>query len=274
MQGDNKLRSSRVKNFFSFFGSLRLRHYLDLIIVLTQKEMKVRYKNSFFGYLWSIGNPLAFALVYWIAFKVVMKIKMLDYSLFLITGLFPWQWFSNSANASTTVFIGNASIIKKVYFPRNSVPLALVLQDMIHFLLSIPVIILFLFVYHKSPSLQWVIGLPVLLAIQLAITYGFSLILASVNLFFRDVERLVSIVLTFLFYFTPIIYSDQMVPERYRHFLVLNPLAPLMMSWRDLFLKGRLDFKYILFSSGYAVIFYSFGYWVYRKLSWKFAEVL
>jgi lipopolysaccharide transport system permease protein len=236
--------------------------------------MKVRYKSSFLGYLWSIGNPLAFALVYWIAFKVVMKIQMQNYSLFLIAGLFPWQWFSNSVNASTTVFIGNSSVIKKVNFPRNVIPLALVLQDMIHFLLSVPVIMLFLFVYHKSPSASWIFGLPVLLAIQLFMTYGFALVMSSVNLFFRDMERLVSILLTFLFYFTPIFYPLEMVPEKYRYLIQFNPLAPLMLSWRDLFLDGRLDWRYIFLGFLYACTFYAAGYLVYKKLSSKFAEIL
>jgi len=105
----------------------KIQHYIDLITVLTQKEMKVRYKSSFLGYIWSIANPLAFAFVFFIAFKVVMKIQMKDYTLFLITGLFPWQWFSNSVNMSSGMFLGNASIIKKVNFPRNIIPLAMVL---------------------------------------------------------------------------------------------------------------------------------------------------
>src|SRR4030043_2235766 len=127
-------------------------HYFDLITVLTQKEMKVRYKSSFLGYLWSIAHPLAFALVFFIAFKIVMRIAMENYTLFLIAGLFPWQWFSNSVNASPMAFLLNASLIKKVSLPRNILPLATVLQDMIHFLLAIPVIVLFLFIYHKSPA--------------------------------------------------------------------------------------------------------------------------
>jgi len=86
---------------------MNLQHYIDLLIVLTQKEMKVRYKSSFLGYIWSIANPLAFAFVFFIAFKVVMKIKMENYTLFLITGLFPWQWFSNSVSLSPTIFLGN-----------------------------------------------------------------------------------------------------------------------------------------------------------------------
>ncbi|MCJ7747978.1 MAG: ABC transporter permease, partial [Desulfobacterales bacterium] len=150
----------------------RIQNIIDLIVVLTQKEMKVRYKSSFLGYLWSIAHPLAFALVFFIAFKIVMKIQMEDYSLFLIAGLFPWQWFSNSVNASPMVFLSNASIIKKVNFPRDIIPFAIVLQDMIHFILSIPVIVLFLFIYQKSPSLSWFYGIPLLMVIQFLMTLG------------------------------------------------------------------------------------------------------
>jgi len=133
-------------------------HYIDLMIVLTQKELKVKYKSSFLGYLWSIAHPLAFALVFLVAFKIIMRIEIEDYALFLIAGLFPWQWFSNSVNASPLVFLGNASIIKKVNFPRNLMPFTQVFQDMIHFILAIPVIVLFLFIYRKSPSFSWLYG--------------------------------------------------------------------------------------------------------------------
>ncbi|MFO0753221.1 MAG: ABC transporter permease [Thermodesulfovibrionales bacterium] len=249
-------------------------NYRDLIIVLTQKEMKVRYKSSIFGYFWSVGHPLALAFVYFIAFKVIMKIQMEDYSLFLIAGLFPWQWFATSVNASPVVFLGNASIIKKVNFPRSIIPLTTVLQDMLHFLLSIPVIVLFLFMYHKTPSLSWLYGIPLLLALQLLLTYGVALAVSSVSLFFRDFERLINIFITLLFYFTPIFYHETMVPKEYHHLLYANPLAPLMISWRELFLTGKIDASSLLATFFYGVIAFVGGYLVYRKLSWKFAEVL
>ena len=250
------------------------RNYLDLVIVLTQKEIKVRYKNNVLGYLWSIANPLAFAFVFFIAFKVVMKINMENYTLFLIAGLFPWQWFANSVSVAPGVFIGNSSIIKKVNFPRNVIPLTIVLQDMIHFLLSIPIIVLFLFLYQKSPSVSWLYGIPLLLGIQLGMTYGIALMLSSVNLFFRDVEKLTTILLTFVFYLTPIIYPELMVPEKYRSLINLNPMAPLMVSWRNLFLDGALDPQALTVSFAYSIIMLLLGYAVYRRLSWKFAEVL
>lgn len=254
--------------------NLKIQHYFDLITVLTQKEIKVRYKSSVFGYLWSIGHPLAFAFVFFIAFKVVMKIQMEDYALFLIAGLFPWQWFANSVNASPTIFLGNASIIKKVNFPRNIIPLTTVLQDMIHFVLSIPVIVLFIFIYHKSPSFSWLYGIPILLGIQFLMTYGISLIVSSINLFFRDLERLTFIFTTFLFYFTPIIYPETMIPEKYKTLINLNPLVPLMISWRNLFLNGEIELPHLATSLLYALLALALGYIIYRKLSWKFAEVL
>jgi lipopolysaccharide transport system permease protein len=254
--------------------NFKIQHYLDLIIVLTQKEIKVRYKNSFLGYFWSIAHPLAFALVFFIAFKVVMKIQMEDYALFLIAGLFPWQWFANSVNAAPMLFLGNASIIKKVNFPRNIIPFAAVLQDMIHFILAIIVIVIFLFIYHKTPSFSWIYGIPILLSIQFLMTYGVSLIISSLNLFFRDLERLTNLFITLLFYFTPVIYSETMIPEKYKSIINLNPLTPLMISWRNLFLDGRLDAFYLMISLGYAVILFGLGHIIYKKLSWRFAEVL
>lgn len=252
----------------------RTKNYIDLIIVLTKKEMSVRYKNSFLGYLWSIGHPLAFTFVFFVAFKVIMRVQMEDYTLFLIAGLFPWQWFSNSVNAAPMVFLGNASIIKKINFPRNIIPFTTVLQDMIHFVLSIPVILLFALIYHKSPGLTWLYGIPVLLLIQFMLSYGVSLIISSVNLFFRDLERLTSIFTTLLFYFTPVIYPETMIPERYRALINLNPLSPLMISWRNLFLNNSLEIIPLAVSLLYAIFSFTAGYLIYRKLSWKFAEVL
>ncbi|MCX5635936.1 MAG: ABC transporter permease, partial [Planctomycetota bacterium] len=138
-----------------------LEYYKDLVLVLTRKEIKVRYASSILGYLWSVANPLAISFVFYIAFKIVMRIQIEAYSLFLITGLFPWQWLSNSISVSPMIFLGNASIIKKVNFPRNVLPLVTVLQDMVHFILAIPVIIIFMFIYHKTPSWSWLYGIPI-----------------------------------------------------------------------------------------------------------------
>jgi lipopolysaccharide transport system permease protein len=251
-----------------------IEYYRDLVIALTQKELKVKYKRSFLGYLWSIANPLTLALVFFVAFKVVMKIQIENYTLFLISGLFPWQWFSNSVNTSVMVFVGNASLIKKVNFRTEVLVIATVLNDMLHFILSIPVIVIFMFVYGIKPSLLWLIGIPLMLVIQFIITFGLSIAISTINLFFRDIERIVFIFITLMFYLTPIIYSEDMVPDKYKSLILLNPLSLLIISWRNLFIKGTMDFKDIALIFIYSLIIAAIGYIIFRKLRWRFAEVL
>lgn len=266
--------SRRIGRKRPFGGNRDFANYRDILLVLLQKELKVRYNNKLLGYVWSIANPLASALVYFIAFKVLMRFNVDDYPLVLISGVFPWQWLSNAVGAAPNIFVGNASLIKKVNFPRNIVPLCMVSNHMIHFLMSIPVIILFLLIYHRTPSYTWLIGVPLLLVVHFFMAYGISLALASVNLFFRDLERLISIVMNFVFYLTPILYPLESIPKSIRHLIVLNPFAPLIIAWRELFLYGRLDVLYILISAGYAALFFAIGTIIYRRLSWKFAEVI
>ena len=255
-------------------GKTSLEYYKDLVLVLTQKELKVRYKRSFLGYLWSIANPLALALVFFVAFKIFMKIPIENYTLFLIAGLFPWQWFLNSVNSSAMVFIGNATLIKKMHFRHEVLIVATILNDMLHFILSIPVIILFLFIYGMQPSFMWFVGIPVLLILQFVITMGFSLAVAALNLFFRDIERIVFIFTSLMFYMTPIIYSEEMVPAEYKTLILSNPLSILFISWRNLLMHGILNLKNTFLAFIYALIVFSIGYLVYRKLKWRFAEVL
>lgn len=263
--------SGRVKQIG---GHRNWENYRDLLFVLVQKELKVRYNNKLLGYLWSIANPLAHALVYYIAFRIFMRVHVPNYVLVLISGLFPWQWFTNAVGASPNLFIGNSSIIKKISFPRSIVPLCAVLNHTIHFIASMPVIVLFLLIYRQTPSVSWLYGFPILLIIQFLMVYGISLALASINVFFRDLERLVNIIMHFVFYVTPILYPLDQIPTGYQKLIFINPAAPLVISWRELILNGTLEPLYLLISFGYALLFFAIGYFIYQKLTWKFAEVI
>lgn len=265
----------RMKGRVKLLGNNRdWENYRDLLLVLTQKELQVRYNNKALGYIWSIASPLASALVYFVAFKLVMRVQVEDYPLVLISGLFPWQWLSNSVGSAPNLFVANAPIIKKVSFPRNIITLSMVLNHMIHYIISIPVILLFLVIFHESPTHQWIYGFPILCVIQLIMTYGMSLILASINLVFRDLERLTQIVMNLAFYFTPILYPLDLIPSGFRKAMLINPFGPIIIAWRELILAGKLEHGYILISAVQALIFLAIGTYVYRKLSWKFAEVI
>ncbi|MBD2088482.1 ABC transporter permease [Microcoleus sp. FACHB-1515] len=249
-------------------------NYRDLLFVLVEKEMQVRYHNKGLGYLWSVANPLASAIVFYIAFKVMMRVTVEDYTLVLMAGIFPWQWFSNSVNSAPRIFVGNASLIKKVRFPRNILPLSMVLNNFIHFLLSIPVIVILLFFFGESVSWAWIYGIPLLSITTLIMVYGISVFLGTINLFFRDLERLTAIIMQFAFYLTPIVYTEDMIPEAYKYLIYFSPIAPLMINWRRMFLYGTMDFTYLLASFIYGLAFLAIGQWVYNKLSWKFGEVI
>ena len=251
-----------------------VQYLFDLTLVLTRKEMQVRYKNNVLGYLWSVLQPLSFALVYFIAFKIFMRVQMENYTLYLLTGMFPWQWFANSVNEASGTFTSNTSIIKKINFPRNLLVAATIIKDAFHFILCIPVIMMFCFIYDSPISITWLYGIPILLVLQAVMIYGLSLIISTVNLFFRDLERIVTILVTFLFFLTPIVYNYEMVPEKYRQLLALNPMAFLMTSWRGLFLTGQMDWSAILVTLVWSVILYGLGQIIYKKLVWRFAEVL
>jgi len=165
-------------------------------------------------------------------------------------------------------------LIKKVNFRREVLVIAAILNDMLHFALSIPIIVVFIFFYGLRPAWIWIIGIPMLIVIQFIITFGFSIAVSAVNLFFRDIERLVFIFTTLMFYVTPIIYSEDMVPSGYKTLIVLNPLSLLMVGWRNLFMYGTLDFKGTALAFVYSSIIAVAGYYIFRRLKWRFAEVL
>ncbi|KAF6677018.1 ABC transporter permease [Pantoea agglomerans] len=251
-----------------------LGYLIDLVTVITEKELKVRYKSSFLGYLWSIANPLLFAMIYYFIFKLIMRVQIPNYTIFIITGLFPWQWFASTTSNSLFSFIANAQIIKKTVFPRSVIPFSNVMMECLHFLCTIPVIIVFLYIYDMTPHWNWIYGIPLIGIGQLLFSYGIALFLSTLNLFFRDLERFVTLGIMLLFYCTPILYAGDMIPANYQWLVEYNPLADMVLSWRELFMNGNVDYEKILSLYGMGIITVIVGSWVFNKLKFRFAEIL
>ncbi len=250
------------------------RHYLDLVSVLVAKDLKVRYRSTMLGYVWSLLYPLAFALIFYFLFRVIARIEVENYALFLITGLFPWHWISNSVSASTFYFLGNGSLIKKVMFPRILLVTAGVLNDLVHFVLTIPVIVLFLLWHKMLPPLSWGYQVPLMVLVTFLTAMGMALFIATCTVFLRDIERLVSLVLTLWFFLTPILYPADMIPDRLRWTNYANPLGPLMIGWRRVLLEGDLPLDLLGAAVFWAALFFVLGYLVFRRLEWRFAELV
>ena len=247
----------------------------ELLYVLVRKELKARYKNRFLGYVWALANPFAFAFVYWIAFKFIMRMEIENYSLFLITGMFPWVWLSVGVTGATRSFIVNASLIKKVNLPRAILPLGNVAQEMVHFGFALPAIIAFLwFAGEIRPSASWLWQVPVLLALQAAFVYPLALSFALANAYVRDIEYLVGIGFSLMFFATPMVYPISMVPEEFRFYFELNPLHAMMQSWRTLFLQGTLDAGHMAYAAAFAAVTGVIAWLLYRKLARRIGELV
>jgi lipopolysaccharide transport system permease protein len=247
----------------------------ELLYVLVRKELKARYKNRFLGYVWALANPFAFAFVYWIAFKFIMRMEIENYSLFLITGMFPWVWLSVGVTGATRSFIVNASLIKKVSLPRAILPLGNVAQEMVHFGFALPAIIAFLwFAGEIRPYASWLWQVPVLLALQVAFVYPLALSFALANAYVRDIEYLVGIGFSLMFFATPMVYPISMVPEEFRYYFELNPLHAMMQSWRTLFLQGTLDAGHMAYAAAFAAVTGVIAWLLYRKLARRIGELV
>src|SRR5262245_35967754 len=251
-----------------------LAQYVDPALTLTQKEIKIRYKSNLLGYFWSVANPLASAIIFYLAVQVFLRVEIENYIVFLIIGLFAWQWFSNYMVGSCTIFLSNGSLIKKSVFPRFVLPIALNLQDAFHYAMSVPVIFAFL-VYHNIPiGPATVLGACVVIPAQFLLLLGFGFALSSINLFLRDVERILVILLNMMLFLSPVIYPIDRVPEPYQELIWMNPMTPIIEAWRGIFLREAIRWDHVGLAYVYAVIAMALGLWVYRRLSWRFAEVI
>lgn len=249
-------------------------YYYDLINVLISKELKVRYKNTVLGYLWSVANPMAFALTFFVAFKHALRVDIPNYILFLLVGLFPWQFFSNAVGQAPSMFLANANIIKKVKFPRFLLVLGLVGNHAFHFFLTIPILLIFMIYYQVNLTYILIIGIPILFFNQLLLIIGLSLFISSLNLYFRDMENLTQVLVNLLFYLTPILYKREMVPMEYQIFLTLNPMVKVIELWRDLILANELYWDTFFESFIINVIVCLIGVLTYKKLERRFAEIV
>lgn len=248
--------------------------YRDLLLVLLHKELTVRYKGSLLGFVWSLLNPLAYALIFYLVFSVYMRFHIEHYLVALLAAMFPWQWFVNSVNEGPHIFAANPTLIKKVAFPRQVIPLVMILQNMVHFCIALPVYAMFMIADGLKPGMIWLWAIPLLLVITLITIYGMCLFLGSVNLFFRDLGNMTTIITQMVFFATPIMYTLGQVPQKYYWCFKVNPAAPIIISWRSLLLDNVFNVEFIPYAIAYALLFCSLGALTFKKLQRRFAEVL
>ena len=250
-----------------------LYQYRELLKTNVKKDIRGKYKASFLGVLWSFINPLLQVLVYAIVFPYIMKVQTENYLVFLICGIIPWTWFTSSIAGGAGCITNNSNLIKKVYFPREILPISVVTSGMINFLISC--IIIAIFVIGGGLDLSWhLIFLPLVVLVQYIISLAFAFIVSAVNVYIRDTEYAVAFILNLAFYATPVLYSYEIFNGSALIWLFkLNPMAHLINAYRDIFYVHRvpaLGNLGILLIIG--IVALTLCYKAFKKLEKRFAE--
>lgn len=251
-----------------------LYNYRELIKTSVKKDIGGKYKHSFFGVLWSFINPLLQIAVYAFIFPKIMKNNIPNYTVFMVCGLIPWNYFSVVLNRASFTMIENGNIIKKVYFPREILPLSLVTSETINFVISTIIILGFSLAYGMGFS-PYLLLYPVILIVQYVLLLGISLIVAGVTVYFRDLQHFIGVLLQLFFYATPIVYSIETIPENFRWILQINPMTYIIEGFRDIFYNQTMpDMKMLGIIFVIGVIVCIIGYMLFNKLQKRFAEEL
>lgn len=255
---------------------MSLAAYVELLMNLTRREVKGRYSQSLFGAAWAIAQPLATMAVFTLVFSRLAQMPSggAPYPLFAFAALVPWFFFSNSVMSGTMSLVTYRNIVTKTYFPREIVPLAQVGSRLVDLAASSSLFVVLMF-YYQAGIGPWAAMVPVFLLMLIAFTLGVTLITSSVNVFYRDVNPVVQIGLQLWLYLTPVAYPLSAVPERYRAFWMLNPLAGVVEGLRAVLLFGREpEWAVVGVSASLIAVILAAGIVLFKQTDKYFADVI
>ena len=250
----------------------RISYFYDLLRSLVDRDIKLLYKRSFFGIAWTLISPILQLLVFVFVFQVVIKIDIQQYSSYVFTGILSWNWFQNSLFQATGIIISSRPLIRQPGFPPAILPIVVVTTGLIHFILALPVLLVFLLIDGAALT-PVVFTLPLLQLIQFAVTITFAYFLAALNVTFRDTQHTLGVLLQFLFYLTPIFYELQNVPSKYWYAYRLNPMVHLVTCYRQILIWNmQPDWLALSIITGCTLVLLPIGYQLFKRQSLHFVE--
>lgn len=251
-----------------------LYNYRELLRTNVKKEIRGKYKGSFLGVLWSFVNPLLMTLVYAIVFPFLLRSTTPHYVTYLVIGILPWNWFTTIVAQGTTTFLSNAGIIKKVYFPREILPISVVTSGLVNFLISLLIIALFLIC--SGIGFSWyIVFLPLIILIQYIFSLAVVFFTSAIDVYFRDSEYIINFLIQMVFYATPILYTLDMFPAKFQTLLKINPMVTIINSYRDvLFYQSLPHIKSLFIILAVCLLLLCITYKLFKKLEKGFAEEL
>ena len=266
-----KYNSKSIRPFMVRF--LALWQYKGFVLGMVWREFRGRYLNSLLGSIWSILNPMAMVFVYTVIFSKLMRARIdgvddsMAFGLFICAGLLSWGFFSELLSRCPNIFIDQANLLKKVSFPRTTLPVILLFSTTINFAIIFIIFLIFLILTGRFPGWAIISFIPLLL-MQQAFALGLGMLLGTLNVFFRDVGHFLSIVLQFWFWLTPIVYPMSILPERIYDMLKLNPMTQLVVAYQNIILLGKWpNWDQFRFHIIITFVILIIGFSVFKKLS-------
>ncbi len=250
--------------------------YKDLFWQLTLRDIRAKYKQSLLGYSWVILVPLINLTVLSIVFSFVFKVPTgpVPYPVYLFTALVPWLFMSNAIVAATGSVLANSSLVTKIYLPREILPISAVASKLIDLFLTAIILGFFMVIFGVSFHLT-ILFVPIILLIQLMLIMGISFILSASNVFYRDIEHAIGVILGVWMYLTPVVYSPDLIPPNLKIFFYLNPMGGIIDAYRATILYGVIPlWPAFLYSALFSFTIFIVGYLYFKKNSKYFAEVI
>lgn len=247
--------------------------YRELLKTNISKDVRGKYKNSFLGVFWSFLNPLLQIMVYALIFPLLMRGGAVEnYTVFICCGLIPWTFFATAISRTSFTIIENGNIVKKVYFPREVLPISVVSSEAINFVISTVIIIAFVLGYGIGIN-KYILFYPLVLVVQYFLLIGISFIVSSITVFFRDLQHFIGIALQLLFYATPIVYAPGQIPHEFQWIIKYNPMTYIINGFRSIFYyKEMPDLKMLGIVFVFSLVLCVVGYLIFHKLQKRFAE--
>lgn len=246
-------------------------YYRDLLGNLVRRDFRGRYRGSRLGLAWAIVNPALQLAVYFFVFRYIFSYSVPNYTSFIFSGIIAWNWFSVSLNTAVTAIRSNSDLISQPGFPRGILPVVSVTTSLINFLVALP-LLLILVLYDGGRITGALFFLPALILVQYAFNLALSYIVAALNVYVRDVQQLMGLFLQLYFFLSPIFYDVSTIPEQYRPFYMLNPMAQLLQGYRSIFLNGETPIGGVLYVAILSSVLLAGAMWNYRVASYRFIE--
>lgn len=247
--------------------------YREMIFSLVRKDLRGRYKGSLLGFFWTFLNPLLQLVIYTIVFSTILKSGIERFYLFLFVALIPWLFFSSTLITGATSVLWSKELVKKIYFPREVLPIANVTSGFLNMLFCFIIIFIVILCSGIGFNFMALIYLPVVMLVEYILALGIAMLTSALTVYFRDLEYILNIISMAWMYLTPIMYDVSIIPRQYWLIFNLNPMTPIIIAYRDiLFYKKVPQLNTLIHALVLGLVIFVIGWLAFSKLQKRFVE--